>query len=596
MIVNGFQDFCRKLRTMNYYYFLLVFIPALAQAQYFQGFIQEDYTLKVKKINLPISQARSQPATFDQLEGFPKGFRADPNTKNFRNVTLEDIDNNGTTEILFSADNRLMAYSGNTKLWELGMTGIGIYPPSIADLDGDGEKEIVQVTGGNGRKGRVYLVDKNGGVLPGFPKNYADHWILTAPALSDVNGDGTMEIIFIEGLLPGGFIHIINKDGTNFSDNWPVRLPGTPAITPTIGDVDNDGEMEILVYSTTIMYLFDLEGQLEAGWPIVNPDTRFSFQSPILADLDGNQDLEIIGASHGNTPEYYILNHDATPYGVWPFLVPERRGTFNTPTVVKLDNIYNIFMSRPIGEAPKDMLYGWNEAGDLKEGLPIEKAGGLEGLISIADVENDGQMELIFGSNLIDTLGYGFIHAYEMDGGGELTGFPLRPRGWTLMNGAALGDVNNDGKMDLTALSYTTNFGNGIDSLFLNVYDLQIPYQPEKILWTTYKGNNTRNGNLETALISPTNDPILEEINIEINPNPIQSQGVIKIELEKQETITGQLYTITGQFLARLFKKSFSKGTHYVPITNLPAGIYLLKASNLQGKYLSTKIVVLKNR
>jgi hypothetical protein len=530
------------------------------------------------------------------VAGFPKSFKGDAHTVNFRNVSLEDINKDGVQDIIFAAYNKLIAFSKGAILWEKPLIGTGIYPPSIADINGDGEKEIVQVTGGNFRKGRVYVVDSEGNNLPGFPKNYNDNWILTAPTLSDLDNDGTLEIIFLQRQSPGGNIHILNHLGAPFSEEWPIRLPGTPAVTPSVGDIDNDGEKDLIIASTTTLYAFDLVGQVKDGWPIINPDTKFSYQSPILADLDGDKDLEIIGATHGNIPEYYVYHHDGSPYKVWPFFVPENEWTYNTPTIVKIDNQQQILMSRPSRTEAVDMLYSWNDAGDLQTNFPLEKEGGLEGIISVGDIDNDGGMEIIFGSNLLDEEGYGFIHAFKIDGTGEVEGFPLRPKGWTLMNGAALGDTDGDGKLDLTALSYITSKGVfKKDSIFLNVYNLNVDYQADKILWSTYKGSNTRDGNLEKQLISSVKNPKLEGLKIKIMPNPIAEKGLIELNIENSMTLQAKIFGINGQLVHDLFNRPFNKGLHSFPLPTLSTGVYMLQLKNELNQQLNERLIYFQN-
>ena len=159
-----------------------------------------------------------------------------------------------------------------------------------------------------------------------------------------------------------------------------------------------------------------------------------------------------------------------------------------------------------------------------------------------------------------------------MDGSGELPGFPLRPRGWTLQNGAAIGDVNGDGQLNLVALSYSLNFGASPDSIYLNIYDLAESHQPEKILWSNFKGNNTRDGLIEsnsmaTSIVSP---PIMG-LKMQVQPNPIERTGFIQIELTKSEFLSGTLYNlVTGQSILNLFEKEFSEGIHQI---NLPLSL-----------------------
>jgi hypothetical protein len=147
------------------------------------------------------------------------------------------------------------------------------------------------------------------------------------------------------------------------------------------------------------------------------------------------------------------------------------------------------------------MLYGFDSEGNSLQNFPIVKSGGLEGFTSVADIDGDGQHELLFGSNIM-IEGKGFVHAYKMDGSGELDGFPLRPNGFTFLNGANLGDVNGDEILDLVVLSYEQNFSPD-DSVFISAYSLGVSVEDAMTLAGTYKGSNDRRGYVGAVSGSP---------------------------------------------------------------------------------------------
>ena len=108
-----------------------------------------------------------------------------------------------------------------------------------------------------------------------------------------------------------------------------------------------------------------MDGTIEDGWPQeTDPKQRYSFQSSLLVDLDQNEELEIIGATHGDEPEYYVLRPDGSNFPGWPKAVPENSWTFSTPSLVRIDEQLRFFMSRPIRDSTGDMLYGWNAEGE----------------------------------------------------------------------------------------------------------------------------------------------------------------------------------------------------------------------------------------
>ncbi len=442
-----------------------------------------------------------------QMNGFPKKVPVHPNFKNFRNVTLADLNGDGKQEILIPSMNQLRVFTWTGELlWSKTLTGTPIYPPSVAIMDETGTLGIVQVTGGVPNNGRVYYLDVNGNDFSGFPMSFSNHWIICAPALADVDADGNREIIV--QTRTSNNLHVIKTDASIL---WTAPLGGTPAVTPSVADIDNDGQLDIVTATSDgTMHAFSADGSIKNGFPVPGQNYSFSYQSPLLVDFDGNNQLSIVGSTHGDAPQYYIRNNDGTYRSGWPVAVPDNSWTYAPPTVVDRsgNNDFEMFVGRPVGEDISPMLFGFHPDGSPINNFPIEKAGGLESFVSVADITADGVHDLLFGSNLM-VEGQGFIHAYKTDGSGEIEGFPLRPTGFTYMNGPSLGDVNGDGLLDLVAFSYELTF-TPADSAYVNVYELNIPIEEADVLFGTYKGSNDRTGLVQRHFTSTTALPFTE--------------------------------------------------------------------------------------
>lgn len=555
----------------------------LFSQQWEKASLNDDMTIRVEKVNAaPLSSTKNM---VQQLPGFPIAVPANPSFKNMRNLALADMNGDNIDDIIFAVDNTLYVYTYQGLLWSQTIIGTAVYPPSIGDITGDGFSEIVQVTGGSPSNGRIYVFDRFGNILNGWPVNFNNNWIICSPALSDLDGDDKMEIICNERLT-NGKVHILKSDGTEYSPNWPVTLDGTPSVTPSIADVDGDGQKDIIAYSTKSRYIFGLDGQPKTGFPLTTaPNQSYSYQSPIAVDFDNDLSMEIVGATHGDFPQYYIMNSDTTSYSAWPKNVPDNNWTYSTPTVVKIDNEWKIFMSRPISDESSDMLYGWDQNGNMLNGFPIVKPGGLEGYISVANITNDPDFELIFGSNLKDEDGFGFIHAYKMDGSGELPNFPLRPKGFTFMNGVCIGNINGNGKTNLVALSYDNYFGESPDSTYINVYELDVNYDKSKVLWGTYKGSNTRTGNYEEIAVTKINNH-KTDFNIKLFPNPTSDNLRLQLPDNISEVSSIIITDLTGRLVLKMESNNIQKENSFITINvkHLQKGYYNLSLYSPKSK------------
>lgn len=557
--------------------FLFIHSQLISQNKGFKASVNENGMILVEEINT--SEDVDSKLSLQPKTGFPFGAPANASFKNFRGAAIADINQDGADEIIFGANSTLFAISGNGEiLWSRILSGTIIYPPSIADMNGDDHLEIIVNTGGVPNDGHVYLLDKDGNDFDGWPVSFDQHWMFNAPAIADIDGDNIMEVVTCErGSSTSGFLHVLTLDGTPYNDNWPLELPGNLAFTPSIGDINNDGTQNIVIsISSGSLYALNPDGSILDGFPVTESNRSFSYQSPILHDLDGNGTLEIIGARHGDISDYYVVESDGTYKNGWPVTTPTD-WRYSPATVVQgmtEEDDIGIFFGHPNtnGSTPLDVIFGYNANGVLLSGFPISKVGGCESVISIADLNADGVKDLVFTNNTTDGAGIGYIHAYASDGSGELEGFPLRPKGFTFMNSAVLGDIDGDDYLDLACISYTQFTGN--DSIFLTAYDLGTPIVSENIVFNGYKGNQWRDGILHTETGVGIHHPLVDQLWLKLSPNP--SHNILKINYPGQEpTLEVEMINYLGQTIKSI--KVNGQNEIILSNENLEAGYYLIR-------------------
>jgi subtilisin family serine protease len=232
-----------------------------------------------------------------------------------------------TTDPLVTINKNTAAYgdinSGQTKENDLNRFGITLSP--LANI-GHQISFDLDITATDYSVGRTVIIELQINQLPGWPLTF-DTWKSGAPTLSDIDNDGSDEVIF--GM--DNELYIVKGDGTNYP-NWPQETANGTYEIPfaIVGDIDGDGDKEIIAavnkpagIPECHVYAWHYESGLAVtGWP-QNIGSGMLIKDIALGEIDGDDtDLEIIILREKDTvydpTRLYVFKGDGSNVSGWP--------------------------------------------------------------------------------------------------------------------------------------------------------------------------------------------------------------------------------------------------------------------------------------
>lgn len=425
-------------------------------------------------------------------------------------------------------------------------------PASFGDLDGDGVGEIVVASDFNPNGSLAYTnaYHVDGSVVSGFPVlTNGDSGNVT---VVDLDGDNRCEIIAHEhGPGSTGKLYLIGGDGTVRS-GWPVTLDYYPATSAAAGDLDGDGIKEIVYASGLSLFAWHLDGTLVSGFPFTpGGGVKFWASDPVMADIDGDNLHEIaIGAYLPNNDGLtYLIGPTGTPLPGWPYQTNHR--IWSVPTFADLDgdgDLELIAAETASSICPTGYLYAWHTDASLVDGFPYGQVHAVNSQIAVGDIDGDSLPELIWDDDLT-TDGVGWLNACHADGT-PLAGWRLTFVGTPVFNTPALADADLDGDVEL--LIATGPPGQQGATIFL--WDM--PGDPTTIQASMPQYGPGRDGLYRGPAVVAVGASIpTPPLRLSAHPNPFNPSVTLSYEISAPGRVRVAIYDVSGRLVRRFVER-----------------------------------------
>ena len=512
-------------------------------------------------------------------------------------LNLRDLDNDGTTEVLFSSNmpfwvpnsGKLYVYSydGTPFLPVFPMDlGAGLCWCATGDLDLDGDFEVVLQVSAS--RGPLIALHHDGTSVTGWPVESAFH-----PIISDINGDSSPEVLAALGA----------SDRMRAFSNY-----GEPVVDfvtghhcegmAAVGDINGNGDTRIAVGtgpyggSSDGVYQFYSDGSLVPGWPRAQGQR---FNNPTtMADVNEDDIMEII--AQDQTGKHYLWKADGSemyreddyyPLLGWCEVVPH-----------DLDgdgDLELIFFVHYYWDS-HDLIDARHHDGKSVSGWPQYVLGdpgggaGFEAGVRIADIDGDHTAEILVATTDVGPTAY--IYAWETNGV-LCDSFPIVVTdAYGVKPGAvdiAISDLDGDGDVEIVLTAWEMSISQGIFKTIVYAWDLPGAWHPEASPWPQWHQGPRRTGSLpiggypfvgEHTSLSQT-----EQVQLYATiPNPFSNLTNITYALPKATKISLKIYNILGQEV-RVLENTVQEPGYYEVTWNgkdqrersVANGVYFLK-------------------
>jgi len=211
---------------------------------------------------------------------------------------------------------------------------------ALVDIDDDGEIEIITASGNTTAGMDVYALNGNGSIA--WSLHFDRGEVHTFPTVGDVDGDGAIEIVIISTQPASPYANIVNILNTSGQIERMWFMSGTIGwgTAPALADLNNDRIPEIIIQSETHINVTDGFGQSLPGWPVALTGTHLGLQnsSPVVGDVDGDSLMEIVFTytdSYYSDDYVHVLNHDGSSVSAFPMMLAI--GSSAVPAISDID-------------------------------------------------------------------------------------------------------------------------------------------------------------------------------------------------------------------------------------------------------------------
>ena len=416
----------------------------------------------------------------------------------YRSSTLGagDIDNDGILELIgvnIDRDGIIVFEHDGTIKYEASIhataTGSGwSYPPTIADLDGDGTPEIL-VAGS--------VLDAAGNTL--WQTSQATN-VWGAPIVADIDNDGDMEVI------TGGIVF----DAITGAVIWDSPVSRNKRFFSAIANLDQDDEAELIFVSVGKIYAFEHTG-VEIWRASLVGGGRGG--APTIGQVDG---VTVIGVAGANT--YDVYRSDGVLLWSQPIVDNSSSATGSSMFDFNGDDRVEI----AYGDERNFRIYD-GATGDILLQIPNISHTSTEYPV-VADINGDQEAEILVVQNnrtvglrafsgvqpWVNTRSIWNQYGYNINNIDDNGHIPANPiKSWQTHNSYRLNtfpDKHPLGLIDLSLNNLVLNEENNSSSISIQVQNRGLIASDSTTEINIYNGNPNTNG----ILIASINVPILQ--------------------------------------------------------------------------------------
>ncbi len=215
---------------------------------------------------------------------------------------IADLDKDGQPEILhgeFGGWVRCINASAGTTQWDLLIDADSWVQtaPTIVDVNADEQLDFVVATWGFSNNSAYYAYDGfTRALLWSMPM---DDYVYHGTGVADLDGDSKPELVVGDY---SGKLHVFNAEDGSYA--WSYQAGYYIGAPPAIGDINGDKICEVIIISYYKVIALTNQGSL--FWQYDIPDYGQAFRGVALADITNDSIPEVIfGSSNGSV---YALN------------------------------------------------------------------------------------------------------------------------------------------------------------------------------------------------------------------------------------------------------------------------------------------------